>query len=129
MLVGFATSSAADRIDAMTAQQRISAFLQQLDRMFAIPGNIAPATTSYVDHYYYNWRDSPFVRGAYSHPAIGGRPHRELLANTELGGGRLIIAGEHTSLSASATVTGAMVEGVRAADRIIASVGSLPAKL
>ncbi|MGJ0202973.1 FAD-dependent oxidoreductase [Leucobacter sp. gxy201] len=64
------------------------------------------------------WQHDPYTRGSYSYMTVDavGADH-ELLA-TPLGGGVLHIAGEATSGDDSATVTGAMHTGHRAAERV-----------
>jgi len=62
----------------------------------------------------HNWQRDPFARGAYSYVAVGGGSARELLA-TPLGGS-LFFAGEATDTTGdTATVTGALRSGTRAA--------------
>ena len=64
------------------------------------------------------WAADRFSRGSYSFLAVGstGRD-RAVLASPV---GRMILAGEHTSTDRPATMDGALVEGRRAANRLLA---------
>jgi monoamine oxidase len=77
----------------------------------------------YLDSYYtYDWHSDPFVRGAYSHVAVGGEnAQRELAEPVE---DTLFFAGEATECQGHhGTVHGAMATGYRAAREIIGSLG------
>ena len=65
------------------------------------------------------WNHDEWTRGPYSTLGVGGRPHhRGDLA--EPIDGRLVFAGEHTSVDYPATMHGAFNSGVLAAERLIA---------
>jgi polyamine oxidase len=65
------------------------------------------------------WDRDPWSRGAYSALPPGVRPGvREQLAGALLGG-RIVLAGEYTSVAAPATTTGAESSGRRAADLLL----------
>ncbi|MCY9783182.1 FAD-dependent oxidoreductase [Nocardiopsis sp. EMB25] len=71
-----------------------------------------------VDHYLTHWMEDPFARGAFSYTAVGsGDGDREALA--EPVDERLFFAGEATEIEHTATVHGALLSGLRAADRIL----------
>ncbi|MFV0433717.1 MAG: flavin monoamine oxidase family protein [Leucobacter sp.] len=65
------------------------------------------------------WQDEAFTRGSYSFMTVGSQPADHELLATPLGDGALHLAGEATSMDDSATVTGAMISGHRAAERVL----------
>ncbi|MBR8744110.1 NAD(P)/FAD-dependent oxidoreductase [Nocardiopsis sp. MG754419] len=72
-----------------------------------------------VDHYLTHWMDDPFARGGFSFTAVGsGDGDRTALADPI--GDRVFFAGEATEVEHSATVHGAMLSGLREAERILA---------
>lgn len=64
------------------------------------------------------WQDDPYTHGSYSYMTVDSAVEDHDLLATPVGGGVLHIAGEATSADDSATVTGAMISGHRAAERI-----------
>ncbi len=62
-----------------------------------------------------NWSEEPFVRGAYTFP--GSNRHRRILGQSigSVESGKVIFAGEHTSMKYFSLVPGAAFEGRRAA--------------
>ena len=63
-----------------------------------------------------NWRKDPFTRGSYSYlTPQSGYSDREALGKLN---GRLILAGEHTSIDRPATMDGAWLAGKTAAARL-----------
>ncbi|WP_017569693.1 flavin monoamine oxidase family protein [Nocardiopsis halotolerans] len=71
-----------------------------------------------VDHLRTNWADDPFARGSFSYTAVGsGDGDRVALASPL--GGRVFFGGEATEIEHTATVHGALLSGLREADRIL----------
>lgn len=76
-----------------------------------------PAVPSPVELIRTSWSTDPWARGSYSFLAVGADPSmREALGGPF--GGRLVIAGEATSVDAPATVHGARDSGTRAAEAL-----------
>jgi monoamine oxidase len=65
------------------------------------------------------WKSDPWALGSYSHALPGGAGARAALAAPV--NGRLFFAGEATSAGRFSTAHGAYLEGVRAADEVIAA--------
>lgn len=86
--------------------------LGELDHVF--PGTSAAFTgRAYEDH----WALHPFSHGAYSYYRVGqAATYGELAARTE---GRILFAGEHTSIANIGFLDGAVETGERAARRLI----------
>lgn len=72
-----------------------------------------------LDHYLTHWSKDPFARGAFSYTAVGASD-QDRTALGEPVGDRLFFAGEATDVEHTATVHGAMLSGLREADRILA---------
>ncbi|WP_028647091.1 NAD(P)/FAD-dependent oxidoreductase [Nocardiopsis sp. CNT312] len=71
-----------------------------------------------VDHHLTHWGGDPFARGAFSYTAVGSHDgDREALR--EPVGDRLYFAGEATEIEHAATVHGALLSGLRAADAVL----------
>jgi monoamine oxidase len=69
-------------------------------------------------HYYHDWQQDPFARGAYSYVLVGGSAAREQLARPVED--TLFFAGEATDTHGEAgTVTGALQSGARAAQQLL----------
>jgi monoamine oxidase len=69
-------------------------------------------------HYYHDWQQDPFARGAYSYVLVGGSAARVELARPI--DDTLFFAGEATDADGEAgTVTGALQSGVRAARELV----------
>jgi monoamine oxidase len=69
--------------------------------------------------YYHDWQQDPFARGAYSYVRVGGDAARRMLA-TPLAN-TLFFAGEASDTEGeTATVTGALQSGTRAAREALA---------
>ena len=84
-----------------------NAALRKIDEMFDGQG-----TKNYVKHFVQNWSSDPYILGAYSVPGVSHH-HRCELGKTV--GGKIIFAGEHTSIKHFGLVHGAANEGRRAA--------------
>jgi monoamine oxidase len=67
-----------------------------------------------------NWRNEPFIQGAYSYPSINSEGQREHLAAPV--NAKLFFAGEATNYNGHlATVHGAMESGYRAVKELLES--------
>jgi len=82
-----------------------------------IPGMTAAFTgRAYEDH----WALDPWVRGAYSYDRVGqASAYGRIAGATE---GRILFAGEHTSIANQGFLDGAVETGERAASRLLARV-------
>jgi monoamine oxidase len=72
--------------------------------------------------YLHDWAQDPFAHGAYSYVAVGGATARDDLAKPL--GDALFFAGEATDSDESATVTGALLSGERAAAEVLARINA-----
>jgi monoamine oxidase len=81
--------------------------------------DVHPATAAFSGGHIENWADEPFIRGAYSHPSVGGHLARGALAQPLLG--RLFFAGEATHPGVNPCLQAALDTGSRAALQISAS--------
>ncbi|WP_306370857.1 NAD(P)/FAD-dependent oxidoreductase [Nocardiopsis sp. CC223A] len=75
-----------------------------------------------VDHLLSNWADDPFSRGAFSYTAVGSGDGDRVALRASVDD-RLFFAGEATEIEHIATVHGALLSGLRAADMILESQG------
>ncbi|WP_017604912.1 flavin monoamine oxidase family protein [Nocardiopsis alkaliphila] len=73
-----------------------------------------------IDHYVTHWSEDPFARGAFSFTAVGARDEDRTTLGEPIGE-RVFFAGEATDVEHSATVHGAMISGLREAERILSS--------
>jgi monoamine oxidase len=72
------------------------------------------------EHYFHNWSNDPFSRGAYSYVAVGGLEAQEILAQPLHD--TLYFAGEATEHTGkNGTVHGAIISGIRAANELLRS--------
>ena len=88
--------------------------LDSLDVVFSKRGS---PREQFEAAYFHDWQRDPFTHGAYSYVAVGGATARE-----ELGApldDTLFFAGEATDPEESATVTGALQSGERAAAEVL----------
>jgi len=117
LLVAWAGGPKAARLSTSVAPADIVAHaLGALQSMFGERYNVAQALEG---SYYHDWQHDPFARGAYSYVAVGADAARaklaEPLCNT------LFFAGEATDTQGeTATVTGALQSGARAAREALA---------
>jgi monoamine oxidase len=85
--------------------------------MFGKRYDVAEALRGY---YYHDWQRDPFARGAYSYVLVGADAARQSLAAPLAD--TLFFAGEATDTEGeTATVTGALQSGIRAAREALAS--------
>lgn len=87
-------------------EELAKAALAKIDALFDGQGS-----TNYVKHVVQNWTREPHILGAYSFPCAS--QHRKELGKTV--DGKVVFAGEHTSVSSYSLVPGAALEGRRAA--------------
>ena len=85
----------------------VNAALAKIDELFDGQGS-----KNYVKHIVQNWSSDPYILGTYTFPGVS-RHHRSELGKTVRG--KIIFAGEHTSINHYSLVSGAANEGRRAA--------------
>ncbi|MDX2140713.1 MAG: FAD-dependent oxidoreductase [Chloroflexota bacterium] len=113
VLLGFNAGSFGTHIETLTEKQVVASAMEALRAIYgaAIPDPVGWSLT--------RWLSDPYARGSYSHLAVGASPkHRETLAAPVEG--RLFFAGEATHRDHAATVHGAWLSGLRAADEVLA---------
>jgi monoamine oxidase len=117
LLVAWAGGPRAARLSSSVAPADIVAHaLDTLQSMFGERYNVAQALES---SYYHDWQHDPFARGAYSYVAVGADAARAKLAESLCSA--LFFAGEATDTQGeTATVTGALQSGARAAREALA---------
>lgn len=95
-------------VDNTTDDDLVRDALQKIDELFDGQGS-----TNYVSHVIQNWTREPYILGVYSFEDATEQD-RAALGESEYDG-NLMFAGEHTSTGFVAMVTGAAMEGRRAA--------------
>jgi monoamine oxidase len=117
LLVGWAGGPRAARLSSSGAPQEIVAHaLSTVQSMFGKRYRVAEALEG---SYYHDWQQDPFARGAYSYVTVGADEARRLLATPIAN--TLFFAGEATDTQGeTATVTGALQSGMRAAREALA---------
>jgi len=93
-------------------EELASAALAKIDKYFDGKG-----TKNHIKHEVQNWTQEPFILGSYSFPC--DPKHNKALGETV--GGKLLFAGEHTSIKYHSLVNGAAMEGRRAAVKALAN--------
>jgi monoamine oxidase len=112
IVVGFATGSEADRLEALDDDVVLG------DALRAFRAAVGPSVADPVDGVVTRWGRDPFARGAYSFLAVGSTADdRAALAKPI--GSRLVLAGEATSVRHPSTVHGAWLSGIEAAERLM----------
>lgn len=112
VLVGFNAAEAAAQVEQLDDRATVASAMATLRGMFgsAIPDPIGAQIS--------RWGRDPYARGSYSFLAVGTRAKtRRALAGTDWNG-RLVFAGEATSADHPATVHGAYMSGLAAAQEI-----------
>jgi monoamine oxidase len=127
IVTGFVTGDQAAAASALPPRQAADSFIKQLDAVYGTESNPRPATDAFVDFMIQDWTKQPYVRGSYSAPSVGGNGCREALAKPI--GRSIFFGGEATSLSAAATIHGAMATGQRAAEDLLKARQQKVAKL
>ena len=116
LLVAWAGGPRAARLSSGTPQDMVAHALRTLQSMFGARCHPAQALEG---SYYHDWQQDPFARGAYSYVTVGAAEARRLLAAPLAD--TLFFAGEATDTEGeTATVTGALQSGVRAAREALA---------
>ena len=92
----------------------VSAALASLDTLF---NHRCDVHAQLEAAYWHDWERDPFAHGSYSYVAVGGATAREDLAQPL--DDTLFFAGEATDTDESATVTGAVLSGERAAAEVL----------
>ena len=118
LLVAWAAGPLADAKAGWSARHIESEALATLARVLSLP--LAEVQERFVRSFYHDWQGDPYSRGAYSYVLAGNmQAQRELahpLRNT------LFFAGEATQGDGHhATVHGAFMSGLRAADEVLAN--------
>ncbi|KAJ1446943.1 hypothetical protein M885DRAFT_544599 [Pelagophyceae sp. CCMP2097] len=113
VVVGFVMGARATRLLTRGREAVFTLLLQQLDTMFATPGNPRPATDGCVARELCDWGAHEHTRGGYTYPHAGSPQHRAHLAAPD--GSGLFFAGEAANLVLNPCVQGAMESGVQAA--------------
>ena len=67
---------------------------------------------NYIKHVVKNWTSDANILGAYSFPGVSKRIRKEVGKTID---GRLLFAGEHTSVNYFSLIQGAAIEGQKAA--------------
>jgi monoamine oxidase len=118
LLVAWAGGPVAARLSSYEAPARVVAHaLSAAQTMFGARSNLAAGLEGW---YYHDWQQDPYACGAYSYVTVGGGAARALLAAPLAD--TLFFAGEATDTEGeSATVTGALQSGLRAAREALAS--------
>ncbi len=116
ILLAFNAGEYGAAVEALTDEQTVEAAMRVLRTLYGTaPDPVAARIT--------RWKSDPFAYGSYSYLPPGARSgDRRRLARAV--GDRLYFAGEATSWRYPATVHGAYLSGVRAADEIVAQTGS-----
>jgi monoamine oxidase len=118
LLVAWAGGPIAAHLSSAQASAEIAAHaLGVAQTMFGKRYDVAEALRGY---YYHDWQRDPFARGAYSYVLVGADAARQSLAAPLAD--TLFFAGEATDTEGeTATVTGALQSGIRAAREALAS--------
>ena len=102
----------AGELSQLDEDELVKAVLSRIDEAFDGAG-----TKNYINHLVQNWANEPYIHGAYSFPCSS----KVTQSLRETVGGRILFAGEHTSTDYRSMVTGAAIEGRRAAIEAISS--------
>jgi len=117
LLTAWVGGPRATRISGLSAEELTHHALESLLSLF---GNRSAGEIELEAVYAHNWQTDPFARGAYSYVTVGGDSARRTLAAPVED--TLFFAGEATDTTGeAATVTGALLSGLRAAREVIQS--------
>lgn len=113
ILLGFNAAAYGEAVEDLTDQEIVDGAMDTLRKMY---GNAIPAPTDWTIT---RWHSDPYARGAYSCNLLGSTPEMrdDLAANVAK---RLYFAGEATEKVRFASVHGAYLTGMRAANEILA---------
>lgn len=115
-IVGFYCGDYGRSIGGETDAAIVHRLVDIMGEIAGVPG-VAP-TASYVTR----WKSDPYAGGSYSYLPIGATPD-DFTTLAEPVGERLLFAGEATSLAANGFVHGAVLSGIREAERLLGRVG------
>jgi len=111
-LMGFNAADTARRLAGHSDGELVASALAQLQRCY--PQAEIPTPSAVLRT---RWGDDPFAQGSYSFPAVGSTPAlRGALAQRT---GPLVWAGEATSTAFPATLQGAYLSGLQAAQQVL----------
>jgi len=111
ILLGLCVGGYAEKAEAMSDQDMVADCMRAVRTMF---GAEAPEPSGYLAT---RWSTNPNSRGAYSYSAVGSKPeHYDDLAKPVAD--TILLAGEHTGFEYHATVHGAYLSGLNAAQII-----------
>jgi monoamine oxidase len=116
-ITAFIMGDSADALALMSEAQVVQELLTELATFYPTGNVQAKYTGVYLLK---NWRNEPFIQGAYSYPSINSEGQREHLAAPV--NSKLFFAGEATNYNGHlATVHGAMESGYRAVKELLES--------
>jgi monoamine oxidase len=117
VLTAFVMGTKAEELALLGEQQLASQLITELSSFYPT-ANVASRFTGQIK--VKNWKEEPFIGGAYSYPSLQGAGQRESLAASV--DGKVFFAGEATNLNGHiGTVHGAMESSYLAVNEILAS--------
>ncbi|HEX8175807.1 MAG TPA: NAD(P)/FAD-dependent oxidoreductase [Pyrinomonadaceae bacterium] len=121
LLTGWVGGRRAEKLYQKEEKEIVSEALNALTKILGIERNDVEDLLE--EYYFHDWTNDPFSRGAYSYVAVGGLEAQEILAQPLQD--TLYFAGEATEHTGkNATVHGAMMTGIRAANEILREFGT-----
>ena len=118
LLTGWAGGRRAEKLYQKEENEIVSEALNSLSKILRLERNDVEDLLE--EYYFHNWANDPFSRGAYSYVAVGGLEAQEILSSPLQD--TLYFAGEATEHTGrNATVHGAMMTGIRAANEVLRS--------
>jgi monoamine oxidase len=112
-LMGFIAATQAQQLERLPDQAILTSALNQLKRCY--PQLVIPAPT---DVLMTRWSEDPFACGSYSFPAVGSTPG--MRADLAQRWDAMVFAGEAASTTHPATLQGAYLSGIQAAQALLA---------
>jgi monoamine oxidase len=117
VLTAFVMGTKAEELALLSDQQLANLLIAELSSFYPL-GNVSGKYTGQI--LVKNWKDEPFIGGAYSYPSLNGAGQRESLAASVEG--KVFFAGEATNLNGHiGTVHGAMESSYLAVNEILSS--------
>lgn len=118
LMVAWAGGPAAERLLAQSGPEQRATIIAELARALLVAPEVVEAQlTGWELH---DWGRDPYARGAYSYVPVGALDARDVLAAPLAG--TLYVAGEATARAGhTATMEGALLSGLRAAQEVLAS--------
>lgn len=124
----FLAGERADEASRMDPRALLRRCLEEVDEIFATPGDPSPASSRLTAHHIADWSKEKYIQGAYTYPTHGAEAgDRDALARPVAG--RLFFAGEATHPGVNPCVQGAFETAARAATQIAASLVAPVSKL